>query len=300
MICGWLNIDKPYNMSSGKVVCIIKRILKCKVGHAGTLDPLATGVLPIALGEATKTSMYAVDTVKSYKTTIQWGEQRDTDDAEGKVIAVSDVKPSEESIRASLAKYVGTIRQIPALYSAVKVGGKKAYELARQGKNVELVPRSVSVLGIELVSVDPKKNTADLLVTCKKGVYIRSLARDLGTTLRCFGYVASLRRVRVGPFTEDNSITLRDFEAFVEDNRLHDISYPLDAVMQGIARFEVDENTAKLLKNGQSIRLKDVSLNGLCIAENYDMCYLSQVGGGPVAVCKVVNGTASPVRVFNV
>ncbi|MFV9838903.1 MAG: tRNA pseudouridine(55) synthase TruB [Aaplasma endosymbiont of Hyalomma asiaticum] len=297
---GWLNIDKPYNMSSGKVVGIIKKMLKCKVGHAGTLDPLATGVLPIAYGEATKTATYMVDTVKTYKTTFQWGEQRDTDDAAGEVIATSSIKPTEESIREVLSRYIGTIKQIPAVYSAIKIGGKKAYDLARRGKNVALEPRNVCILGIELISVDQEKNTVDLFVTCKKGVYIRSLARDFGAALGCLGYVASLRRTRVGSFTEESAIPLCDFQGYVENSKLDEISFPIDAVMEKIARVEVDEKTAKLLKNGLSIRLDEVSSNGLYIAENYDMCYLSQVGGGPVAVCKVVDGTVSPVRVFNV
>ena len=287
-------------MSSGKVVGIIKKMLKCKVGHAGTLDPLATGVLPIAYGEATKTATYMVDTVKTYKTTFQWGEQRDTDDAAGEVIATSSIKPTEESIRKVLSRYIGTIKQIPAVYSAIKIGGKKAYDLARQGKNVALEPRNVCILGIELISVDQEKNTVDLFVTCKKGVYIRSLARDFGAALGCLGYVASLRRTRVGSFTEESAIPLCDFQGYVENSKLDEISFPIDAVMEKIARVEVDEKTAKLLKNGLSIRLDEVSSNGLYIAENYDMCYLSQVGGGPVAVCKVVDGTVSPVRVFNV
>ncbi|SCV61687.1 tRNA pseudouridine synthase B [Anaplasma phagocytophilum] len=297
---GWLNIDKPYGVSSGSVVGKLKKMLQCKVGHAGTLDPLATGVLPIAFGEATKTTNYATDTLKSYEVTIQWGEQRDTDDKEGKIIRTSALRPTEHSIKEALQQYVGVIQQIPSTFSAIKVGGMRAYSLSRMGKEVALAPRSVCITEIELLSVDSSSNTADLRITCGKGVYVRAVARDLGITLGCYGYVARLRRTMVGPFTEANIVTLQELETLVGENKLEEAVFPLSIVMSGLPHIEIDVETAKVVKNGRNIRLVDAALNGLYIVENCDMCYLSQAGGVPVAICEVVDGTAKPVRVFNV
>ncbi|MDB1135666.1 tRNA pseudouridine(55) synthase TruB [Candidatus Anaplasma sp. TIGMIC] len=297
---GWLNIDKPCGMSSGKVVHKVKKMLGVKAGHAGTLDPLATGVLPIAFGEATKTTMYATDTVKVYEVTVKWGEQRDTDDAEGEVVCSSSVRPDEQSIRDAIQGYIGVVQQVPATFSAIRVGGTRAYSLSRKGKDIELAPRSVCILSIEFVSMDRERGTADFVVTCKKGVYIRALARDLGITLGCLGYVLKLRRTRVGPFTEHGALTLQRLEELSAEGRVSEAVLPINIFMDGITNIEVDESVGNSIRNGRSIRLRDIASNGLCVEENYDMCYLSQAGGVPVAVCAVVDGTARPVRVFNV
>ena len=297
---GWLNIDKPYGMSSGRAVSIIKRILKCKVGHAGTLDPLATGVLPIAFGEATKTTSYVMDAEKAYSVRIKWGEQRDTDDAEGKIVAVSDARPSEKSIREAIKQYVGHIEQVPPAFSAIRIGGERAYSIARAGKFVELGSRVVCIDDIKLTDIDDSENSASFLVKCKKGVYIRSLARDLGIALGCLGYVASLHRKKVGVFTDDSAVALEDLERVVSEKGLAKVALPLSVVMSGIPCIEVHGKDVEMLKNGRDIRLSNDILNGLCVAENCGMCYLSQAGGVPVAVCEVVDGTARPVRVFNV
>ncbi|PLC08592.1 UNVERIFIED_ORG: tRNA pseudouridine synthase B [Anaplasma ovis] len=298
---GWLNVDKPLHMSSGSVVGRVKKIFNCKVGHAGTLDPLATGVLPVAVGEATKTIPYAVDGLKSYAVTVQWGSQRSTDDAEGEVIKTSSLRPSADSIREALGQFVGNIRQVPPAFSAVRVRGVRAYRLARRGEAVSLPPKEVCIVSIDLLSADEESNTADFLIVCKKGVYIRSFARDLGASLGCFGYVSFLRRKSVGPFSEENSVTLDRLEALADADVLNEALLPISYVMgDALLRLHVDAEVAEIVKKGQSVSLQRTSLNGLYAAENYDMCYLSRVGGVPVAVCKVVNGTARPVRVFDV
>ncbi|ASI47620.1 MAG: tRNA pseudouridine(55) synthase TruB [Anaplasma ovis] len=298
---GWLNVDKPLHMSSGGVVGRIRRILNCKVGHAGTLDPLATGVLPIAVGEATKTIPYAVDGLKSYAVTVQWGSQRSTDDAEGKVIKTSSLRPSVDSIKEALGQFVGNIQQVPPAFSAVRVRGVRAYHLARRGEAVSLPPKEVCIISIDLLSVDEERNTANFLIICEKGVYIRSFARDLGISLGCLGYVSSLRRKSVGFFSEENSVTLDRLEALVNADSLDEVLLPISCVMgDALLKLCVDAEVAEIVKKGQSVSLRRTSLNGLYAAENYDMCYLSRVGGVPVAVCKVVNGTARPVRVFDV
>lgn len=288
-------------MSSGGVVGRIRRILNCKVGHAGTLDPLATGVLPIAVGEATKTIPYAVDGLKSYAVTVQWGSQRSTDDAEGKVIKTSSLRPSVDSIKEALGQFVGNIQQVPPAFSAVRVRGVRAYHLARRGEAVSLPPKEVCIISIDLLSVDEERNTANFLIICEKGVYIRSFARDLGISLGCLGYVSSLRRKSVGFFSEENSVTLDRLEALVNADSLDEVLLPISCVMgDALLKLCVDAEVAEIVKKGQSVSLRRTSLNGLYAAENYDMCYLSRVGGVPVAVCKVVNGTARPVRVFDV
>ncbi|WP_041651533.1 tRNA pseudouridine(55) synthase TruB [Anaplasma centrale] len=297
---GWLNIDKPLYMSSGGVVGRIRKIFNCKVGHAGTLDPLATGVLPIAVGEATKTVQYAVDGLKSYVAAVQWGAQRSTDDAEGEVIGTSSLRPSASSIREALGQFVGDIQQVPPAFSAVRVQGVRAYNLARKGKAVSLAPKSVCIVSVDLLSVDEEKNVANFLIVCRRGVYIRSFARDLGISLGCLGYVSSLRRKSVGPFLEEDSITLERLEELASANALDGVLLPISHVMGATLKLCVDAEVAEIVRKGQSVSLQHTSLNGLYAVENYDMCYLSQVGGVPVAICKVVNGTARPVRVFDV
>ncbi|MCU7611879.1 tRNA pseudouridine(55) synthase TruB [Anaplasma capra] len=297
---GWLNINKPLYMSSGKVVGMIKKIFNLKVGHAGTLDPLATGVLPIAVGEATKTISYAVDSPKSYAVTVQWGEQRSTDDAEGEVIGTSDIKPNTSDIKKALGGFIGNIQQVPPAFSAVRIGGVRAYSLARRGKAISLPSRTVCIIKIDLISVNEESNTADFLIECKRGVYIRSFARDLGIALGCLGYVSSLHRKSVGSFLEKNSITLDQLEVLANEDRLDEALLPICYAMENIPKLYVDAEVATAVRHGQSISLRRTSLNGLYATENYDMCYLSQVGGVPVAICKVVDGAARPMRVFDI
>ncbi|MGN7661079.1 MAG: tRNA pseudouridine(55) synthase TruB [Anaplasma sp.] len=297
---GWLNIDKPYGMSSGGVVDKIKKMLNCKVGHAGTLDPLATGVLPIAVGKATKVVYYAMDTLKSYEVTAQWGVQRSTDDAEGEVIGTSDLKPSAHEIEKVLGQFIGNIQQTPPASSAIKIAGARAYSLAREGRDVAPSSREVCVIDIKLVATNEEGNTADFLIVCRKGFYVRALIRDLGITLGCLGYVSALRRKEVGPFPEESAVTLDRLEALVDSDRLDEVMLPLCHVIVGIPKLEVDESLARAIKNGRSISMQRASLNGLYAVENCDMCYVSRAGGVPVAVCKVADGAVRPVRVFDI
>src|SRR5215475_14270843 len=205
---GWLILDKPVGMTSTHAVSVAKRLYSAKrAGHAGTLDPLASGCLPIALGEVTKTVPFVMDGRKIYQFTVRWGEERDTDDAEGRVTATSAARPGADEIRALLPRFTGTIEQVPPRFSAVKIEGERAYDLARDGEVVELKPRAVEIHRLELVE-SPDADHAVLAAECGKGTYVRALARDLGRLLGCFGHVAALRRTAVGPFTEDMATSL--------------------------------------------------------------------------------------------
>src|SRR5450631_2889575 len=210
---GWVVLDKPVGMTSTHAVSVVKRLFTAKrAGHAGTLDPLASGCLPVALGEATKTVPFVMDGRKLYRFTVCWGEERDTDDAEGRVIAKNDQRPSADAIGKLLPSYTGTIQQVPPRYSAIKIEGERAYDLARDGETVELASRPVEISRLELVEV-PDPDHAVLEAECGKGTYVRSLARDLGRALGCFGHVSALRRAAVGPFTEETMISLEELEA---------------------------------------------------------------------------------------
>jgi tRNA pseudouridine55 synthase len=205
---GWLILDKPVGMTSTHAVSVVKRLFMAKrAGHAGTLDPLASGCLPIALGEATKTVPFVMDGRKIYHFTVQWGEERDTDDAEGRVVSESALRPAPDAIRALLPRFTGTIAQVPPRFSAIKIDGERAYDLAREGEVVELAPRPVDIHRLELVDM-PDQDHAVLAAECGKGTYVRALARDLGRELGCGGHVSALRRTAVGSFTEDCTVTL--------------------------------------------------------------------------------------------
>ncbi|MGD9502246.1 MAG: tRNA pseudouridine(55) synthase TruB, partial [Methyloceanibacter sp.] len=205
---GWLVFDKPKGMTSTQAVSRVKRLYQAaKAGHAGTLDPLATGVLPIAFGEATKTVPFAVEGSKEYRFTVRFGAETDTDDADGKVVARSEMRPSRAEIEARLPDFTGDIEQVPPRYSALKVEGARAYDLAREEEEFELLPRRVSIAWLRLGD-HPDADRAVLEARCGKGTYVRAIARDLGRALRCYGHVEELRRTRVGPFGEDEAVTL--------------------------------------------------------------------------------------------
>ena len=197
---GWVVLDKPIGMTSTHAVAVLKRLFQAKrAGHAGTLDPLASGGLPIALGEATKTVPFVMDGRKRYRFTVAWGEERDTDDTEGRVTQTSELRPSADAIRALLPRFTGLIEQIPPQYSAIKVQGERAYDLARDGETVELKPRPVEIH--ELTLVEHGENGQSVFeAECGKGTYVRALARDIGRILGCFGHICALRRTLVGPF----------------------------------------------------------------------------------------------------
>src|SRR4029077_20527124 len=210
---GWVVLDKPIGMTSTHAVAVIKRLFSAKrAGHAGTLDPLASGCLPIALGEATKTVPFVVDGRKTYIFTVRWGEERDTDDAEGRVVSTSASRPERAAIEAVLPRFTGTIEQVPPRFSAIKIEGERAYDLAREGETVEIAARAVTIDRLEVVDV-PDPDHAIFAAECGKGTYVRALARDIGRLLGVFGHVSALRRSRVSPFIESDMISLERLEA---------------------------------------------------------------------------------------
>lgn len=212
-ISGWLVFDKPVGMGSTEAVSKIKWLFQAeKAGHAGTLDPLASGMLPIALGEATKTVPYVMDGAKIYRFTVAWGEERSTDDLEGPVTQTSDKRPTDAEVQALLPKYTGVIMQIPPQFSAIKIAGERAYDLAREGATVDIPAREIEVGRLDLIETTPEGHSV-FEIECGKGTYVRSLARDMGRDLGCYGHIATLRRVEVDPFTAEDFVTLQDLEA---------------------------------------------------------------------------------------
>ena len=289
VINGWLNLDKPAAMTSARAVArILKATDAVKAGHGGTLDPMATGVLPIALGEATKTSAYAMDCAKTYRFTVAWGESRDTDDAEGVVLETSDHRPSEADIRAVLVDFTGDIDQTPPVYAAVKVEGQRAYKLARQGKPAKMKSRRVRIDRLELLSVDDADH-AVFEMDCGKGVYVRSLARDLGIRLGGLGHVASLRRTAVGSFSEDDAISLDKLEDLGHSAALFEHVRPVETALDDIPALAVTGQQAARLKCGQAVHV-------LC---NEPGMARATADGRLVALVEVDDGMAKPVRVFN-
>lgn len=214
-VSGWLILDKPKGMGSTDAVSKVKWLYGAeKAGHAGTLDPLASGMLPIALGEATKTVPYVQDGAKVYRFTVAWGEERSTDDLEGAATKTSELRPDEASIRALLPKYTGLIMQTPPQFSAIKIGGERAYDLAREGEAVEIPAREVEIARFDLIGMEGRDATV-FEIECGKGTYVRSLARDMGRDLGCFGHIADLRRTEVDPFTAEDFVTIEELEAAV-------------------------------------------------------------------------------------
>jgi tRNA pseudouridine55 synthase len=295
---GWIVLDKPIGMTSTHAVSVIKHLCAAKrVGHAGTLDPLASGCLPIALGEATKTVPFVVDGRKTYLFTVRWGEECDTDDAEGRVVATSQLRPDAAAIRALLPRFTGTIEQVPPRFSAVKIDGERAYDLARDGEAVELKPRAVEMHRLELLET-PDPDHAVLAAECGKGTYVRALARDLGRALGALGHVAALRRGRVGPFGEDDMISLERLEALCHraaagEQNLADVLLPIETALDDIPALAVSPADAARLKRGQAVLLRgrDASIfRGMVQVAS---------GGEIVAIAEADRGEVVPKRVFN-
>jgi tRNA pseudouridine55 synthase len=295
---GWIVLDKPVGMTSTYAVSIIKRLFAAKrVGHAGTLDPLASGCLPIALGEATKTVPFVFDGRKTYRFTIRWGEERDTDDAEGRVAATSEMRPDVAAIQALLPRFTGTIEQVPPRFSAIKIDGERAYDLARDGEVVELKPRTVEIYRLDLLEM-PDPDHALLAAECGKGTYVRSLARDLGRALGALGHVSALRRDRVGPFGEDEMISLERLEtlchrAAAGEQNLADVLLPIETALDDIPALAVSPADAARLQRGQAVLLRgrDAAIFSGIVAV--------ACGGGIVAIAEVDRGEIVPKRVFN-
>ena len=291
---GWLIFDKPEGMNSTRAVGLVKSLYDAaKAGHAGTLDPLATGVLPIALGEATKTVPFVVEGSKVYRFTVRFGIETDTDDAEGKVTASSDRRPSSPEIEATLPRFTGEIIQVPPRFSALKVEGARAYELARDEEKFELEPRPVSIARLTLVA-HPDKDHCILETECGKGTYVRALARDLGRALGSHGHVAALRRTRVGPFGEDRAVSVERLEALASDrDDLVAALEPVEIALRGIPALAVSAADAARLRRGQPVLLRGRDAPILA-GTIYAMAR-----GTLVAVGEVSEGELKPRRIFN-
>jgi tRNA pseudouridine55 synthase len=293
VIHGWIVLDKPLGLGSTSAVGAVKRILreagepKTKVGHGGTLDPLASGVLPIALGEATKVAGRMLDATKEYDFTISFGEETDTLDAEGAVIATSDARPTPAEVEATLPRFTGQIEQVPPAFSALKIGGKAAYERARRGEEVTIAPRTVTIHALRLVS--SSANEATIAATVSKGTYIRSLARDIAHALGTVGHVSYLRRTRAGPFTLDQAVSLDFLKETAKARALTRTVLPLAAALDDIPALPVTPVQARLLRHGQML-FGFPAKPGLSLATSDDV---------PVALVEASADGLKVVRGFN-
>ena len=295
-IDGWLVLDKPLGLSSAAAVARVKRLFgAAKAGHAGTLDPLATGVLPVALGEATKTVRFVMDGAKTYRFTVRWGEARATDDAEGEVTGTSAARPSEAAIAAMLPRFTGEIAQVPPVYSALKLGGRPAYARARAGETPALAARRVRVDRFVLEAC-PDPDHARFTVQCGKGVYIRSLARDLAQALGTLGHVAELRRTAVGKFGEALAIPLDLLDALGHSAARFGYLRPVETALDDIPALAVTDSDCRRLRQGQKVEISrtaeppTVGLGGLVRATH---------AGRVVALARVDGDSLKPVRVLN-
>jgi tRNA pseudouridine55 synthase len=287
-IDGWINLDKPVGVSSTEAVGRLKFLFNAKkAGHAGTLDPLASGVLPVAFGEATKTVPIVQDGAKAYHFRVRWGEERATDDAEGEVLARSDHRPTPAEIEALLPRFVGAILQTPPTFSAIRIDGARAYDLAREGASFHIEPRLIHVYRLALTSGD--SDAAVLEAECGKGTYVRAIARDLGRALGCYGHVIELRRTRVGPFSADEAVPLDrlpDDASFMPSALL-----PVQAGLAEMPLLPVDRAGAAILRRGQKLLLRGPApARGSAYA---------QLFGTPIAFGVIEDGYFAPTRVFN-
>lgn len=302
IVNGWINLDKPEGLGSTQAVGKVRRLFDAqKVGHGGTLDPLATGILPIALGEATKTIPYCQDHIKVYSFAACWGEQRNTDDAEGEVIATSPVRPTEDQIRAILPRFTGEIEQVPPKFSAIKIDGERAYDLARDGEDIELSARTVYIEHIDIIEF-----SADMprfRVVCGKGTYIRSLVRDMALALATVGYIRDLRREAVGPLTQKTSISLEKLQELADSARLEEALLPVETVLADIPALALSTQEAARLKNGQALTFiarPDIErLDKAGINWKAGDTALAVLQGTPVALVDVEGPNIHPVRVLN-
>ncbi len=286
---GWVVLDKPVGMTSTHAVSRLKRLFNAKkAGHAGTLDPLASGILPVAFGEATKTVPFVQDGEKAYRFTVTWGVETESDDADGAATMTSDLRPTREAVLNALPGFVGEIMQRPPSFSAIKVNGERAYDIARDGEQVDLAPRPVTIHSLVLIGDTP--DSATLEAQCGKGTYVRAIARDLGRLLGCYGHVTALRRTRVGPFRETEATSLAELEA--EGADVAALMLDVEAGLADVPCVVVDRDAAARLRRGQSILLRgrDAPVGGMA----YAAC-----GGVPVAFGEVTEGALEPSRVFN-
>jgi tRNA pseudouridine55 synthase len=295
---GWVVLDKPVGMTSTHAVAVVRRLFTAKrAGHAGTLDPLASGCLPIALGEATKTVPFIMDSTKTYRFTARWGEERDTDDTEGRVVETSDARPTVEEIEAILPRFRGVIQQVPPRFSAIKIDGERAYDLARDGEVIEMESREVRIDRLDLAD-SPDADHAVFETDCGKGTYVRALTRDFGRLLGCRGHVSALRRTCVGPFGEPEMISLEELTALCDraaagEANLADALWPVETALDDIPALAVNRSDAARLQRGQAVILRGRDapiLTGLV--------YVT-VAGELIALAETGQGEIIPKRVFN-
>ncbi|ACS58624.1 MULTISPECIES: tRNA pseudouridine(55) synthase TruB [Rhizobium] len=298
-ISGWLILDKPVDFGSTEAVSKIKWLYKAeKAGHAGTLDPLASGMLPIALGDATKTVPYVMDGRKIYEFTVSWGEERATDDLEGEVTESSDKRPSEQQIRDILPGYIGTISQVPPQFSAIKIAGERAYDLAREGETVEIPSREVDIFRLTLIAC-PDADSAHFEVECGKGTYVRALARDFGRELGCYGHVSGLRRTFVAPFAEEAMVPLADLVALEAIEDMDERLAALDALLintcealSSLPHLVINDDQAHRLKMGNPILVRG---RDAPVAESEAY---ATARGKLIAIGEIGQGEFRPKRVF--
>jgi len=293
---GWIALDKAVGQTSTDAVAALKRMFRAKkAGHAGTLDPLASGILPIAFGEATKTVPFVMDGEKAYRFTVRWGVETDSDDSDGSAVARSDDRPARDAIFAALPAFTGTIEQTPPKYSAIKIGGERAYDLARQGEAVELSARPVDIHKLELIEI-PDPDHAVFEAECGKGTYVRAIARDLGRKLGCLGHVSALRRVRVGPFSEENSVALQSLAALRDaegEDGLSASLLPVEAGLTSLPALSVSSADAQKLALGQAVimRGRDAPIMEGMVSVSTQ--------GALIALGQIEQGSLKPKRLFH-
>ncbi len=296
-IHGWVLLDKPYGMGSTQAVGKVRWLFDAKkAGHAGTLDPLASGMLPIALGDATKTVPYVQDGRKTYEFTVQWGASTQTDDTEGEILERSDHRPVDVDILEVLPQFIGTISQLPPIYSALKIGGERAYKLARAGEKVELKERQIEIEALELIDI-PDRDHASFRVVCGKGTYVRSIARDMAKILATCGHVTALMRTDVGPFAQEQMISLDILEEMRHrdpaEGTMSSVLVPIETALDDIPALAVTDLEAARLHNGQAILLRAQDTPGVL-----DEAYAINQGV-LVAIGSVEAGRFIPKRVFH-
>ena len=308
-VSGWVILDKPEGMGSTEAVSKIKWLFQAeKAGHAGTLDPLASGMLPIALGEATKTVPYVVDGTKVYRFTVSWGEEHNTDDMEGVITKTSAKRPVKEEIISILPHYIGTILQTPPQFSAIKIDGNRAYDLAREGEKIEIPAREVEIDSLELIDMTPEGN-AIFEVECGKGTYVRALARDMGRELGCYGYIANLRRIEVSPFVEDDFVSLEDLEAAAPErgeadengiypprdfSALDELLIETGAALEFLPQYPLSDEQAYRVRMGNPVLLcgRDAPV------DEDEVCATHK--GKLLAIGMIEKGQFKPKRVFTI
>ncbi|WP_312134480.1 tRNA pseudouridine(55) synthase TruB [Brevundimonas sp.] len=300
IVNGWVCLDKPYEMGSTDAVTKVRRLFNAqKAGHAGTLDPLASGILPIALGEATKTVPFMMDAQKIYRFVIHWGISTDSIDREGRIIGRSDLRPTPEQVKAALPQFVGDIDQVPPAFSAIRVNGERAYDLAREGVEVELQSRRVTIHEAAVTDV-PDADHVEITMRTGKGVYVRSLARDLASVLGAEGHVSVLRREMVGPFSVQNAVTLDFLEDLAHKGRAFEALLPVSTALDDIPDLAVTDQEAFSLRQGRPIVLLPAQVEQLHDRFKSGSGQVSAFAGETlVALCSLKAGRLEPDRVFN-